>query len=91
MNSKGKPKITAVERLDHTAFAVGRDFKKRDFDSLKDLKEFAESRGYEINVEHSHGAGLSLETVAHRGDQIRKEEIEGKEVPVPRNACIARG
>jgi hypothetical protein len=85
MNNNGKQKITAIERLDHTAFAVGTNFKKRNFDSLKDLKEFADRCGYEINIEHSHGAGLCLEVLEK--EETRRGGDAATRVPVLRSVC----
>ncbi len=78
MSTNGKPKITAIVRFDHTAVGIGRGLGRHDFKSLEALKEYAECRGYEINVTHAHPAGVSIKR------DYREEAI----IPVLRTVCM---
>ncbi len=77
MNNNGKPKITAIERFDHSAIAVGRNFRTHEFKSLEALKKYAECRGYEINITHAHPAGVA----------IRERHAQEEIIPVLRSVC----
>ena len=90
MNNNGKPKITAIVRFDHSAVAIGRKFGRHEFVSFDALKKYAEGGGYEISIAHAHPAGLPAQSLMQEGTQTRKEEDEGKRVPVLRNICAGK-
>ncbi len=53
----GKPKVTAIQRFDHSTILLGPEVgKRRKFDNLEDLKHFIQRKGWEVNVSHIHPA-----------------------------------
>ena len=57
----GRPRVTAIQRFDHTVILLGPERgKRRTFESMEEMKEFIRRRRWEINIEHLHpglGAG----------------------------------
>lgn len=53
----GKPKVTIIQRFDHSVIVIRFPIIKGEhleFKHLKAAKKFIEDQGYEINVSHIH-------------------------------------
>lgn len=55
--NNGKPKVTAIQRFDHLVILLGPKYgDRREFETIDDLKQYVQRRGWEINVSHLHPA-----------------------------------
>lgn len=54
--TNGCPKVTVIQRLNHTAIVIAPDHQRHQFENLIKAVEFIHQKGWEVSVEHIHPA-----------------------------------